>query len=241
MNGTLFRLIIVESILLITVRLQAATFTYSYDPLNRLTNAAYSDGSRESYSLDPAGNRLSRVTLAAISPSDVTPPSIPTNLVWTAFTPSQLRIAWNRSFDTGGSGLAGYQVYVNGTSVATTTDTNFSLSALFPNSQYCLSVVAYDHSGNASAQSTELCRTTPIFQPPLLSGLGFVSGQFQAGIAGGTVGPYDIFVSTNLTDWQFWTNLVLPVPGNMFVDPAAGMFDQHFYQLRWSTNWISPP
>jgi YD repeat-containing protein len=50
--------------LLAVVDLRAATFTYSYDSLNRITNAAYSDGSSESYSYDPAGNRLSRITRA---------------------------------------------------------------------------------------------------------------------------------------------------------------------------------
>lgn len=123
-----------------SVACKGAVFTYSYDPLNRLTNAAYSDGSRETYSHDDAGNRLSRTTLAATSSADVVPPSVPTNLTTVEFTPSQLRVSWNRSFDTGGSGLAGYYVYVNGASVASTTSTNVSLSGLLPDTQYCLSV-----------------------------------------------------------------------------------------------------
>ncbi|MBU6426622.1 hypothetical protein KGQ27_00035 [Patescibacteria group bacterium] len=51
-------------------RLLAATSTSSYDPLNRLTNTAYAGGSAESYSYDPAGNRLQRVITVAtqISP-----------------------------------------------------------------------------------------------------------------------------------------------------------------------------
>ena len=43
----------------------SATITYQYDPVNRLTNTEYSDGSRESYLYDAAGNRLSRVTHSA--------------------------------------------------------------------------------------------------------------------------------------------------------------------------------
>jgi len=138
----------------------AATFTYSYDPLNRLTNAAYSDGSSESYSYDNAGNRLSRSIGAATVKLDTTSPSVPTNLVQVTFTPNQLSIAWNPSFDTGGSGLAGYQIYVNGSLISTATSTNFSLSGLSPNTQYCLTVAAFDHDGNVSLVSQPICFTT---------------------------------------------------------------------------------
>ena len=146
-------------VFLVISNLHAATITYTHDPLNRLTNAAYSDGSRESYSIDAAGNRLSRITSAA---PDVIPPSIPTNLVSLAVSSSQLNIAWNRAYDTGGSALAGYRIYVNGTQSANTASTNYLLTGLQPNTQYCVTVSAYDHSGNASAQSSSLCLTTAI-------------------------------------------------------------------------------
>jgi len=74
--------------------------------------------------------------------------------------PSQLSITWNRAFDTGGSGLAGYQVYVNGSLVATTTSTNYSLSGLSPSTQYCLTVAAVDHDGNISLVSQPICIIT---------------------------------------------------------------------------------
>lgn len=51
--------------------LRAATFTYTYDPLNRLTNAAYAGGSLESYSHDAAGNRLQRVVSVATTISSI--------------------------------------------------------------------------------------------------------------------------------------------------------------------------
>lgn len=40
----------------------AKTTTYTYDRLNRLTNAAYSDGMYESYTYDASGNRLTKTT-----------------------------------------------------------------------------------------------------------------------------------------------------------------------------------
>jgi YD repeat-containing protein len=220
--------------LLAVVDLRAATFTYSYDTLNRITNAACSDGSRESYSYDNAGNRQRRVTLAATTLLDVTPPTVPTNLTWTAFIPSQLSIAWNRSSDTGGSGLAGYYIYLNGSMVAMAASTNFSFSGLFPNSQYCLTVAAFDHDNNVSAQSDSLCTNTPVFQPPSLNSV-FANGQLQIGANGGTSGPYDVFGSSNLLVWRWETNVWLPLSNNYFVPQANGL-DPYFYRLNWSTN-----
>ncbi len=229
-------ILVVSCILLAVSRMSAATLNYSHDPLNRLTNAAYSEGSAESYAYDDAGNRISRTMLAATVKVDNTPPSVPANLITNDFTVSQLSIRWNRSSDTGGSGLAGYRVYLNGSPVADTTATNFLLTGLLFDTDYCLTVAAYDRSGNVSSNSVPLCLTTPVFQPPFLSSVAFEGGQFRIGIASGTPGPYDIFTSTNLIDWQLWTNLMLPAPGNLFVDPAASGFDRRFYQLRWSTN-----
>jgi len=219
------------------VLLHAATFTYSYDSLNRITNAAYSDGSRESYSYDPAGNRSSRVTRAATSLLDATPPSAPSNLVTNGFTPSQLSIAWDRAFDTGGSGLAGYRIYVNGLLVSTTTSTNFSLFGLSPNSQYCLTVAAFDHANNVSGQSGSLCLTTPIFQPPYLITSGFLNGHFQIGVTGGLAGPYDVWGSSNLFDWQKKATIWLPLTNGYFTTPDSNIISPYFYRFGWSTNF----
>jgi YD repeat-containing protein len=222
-------------IVAVTTKSKAATFSYLYDSLNRLTNVAYSDGSHESYSYDNAGNRLSRTTGAATTTLDNIPPSVPTNLVQVSFTPSQINIGWNSASDTGGSGLAGYNLSLNGDFIVVSSTTNFTLSGLVPNTEYCLSVAAFDHSGNISAQSSSLCLTTPPFQSPIVSPIGLSNGYFQMNIASGTPGPYNLFVSSNLVDWQLWTNFVLPSSSNIF-DSTAFSFPQRFYQLRWSTN-----
>lgn len=219
---------------LVASTLYAATSTYSYDSLNRLTNTVYSDGSRESYSYNNVGNRQQRTTLAATSQLDVTPPSAPTNLVFTAFIPSRLSIAWDRSSDTGGSGLAGYRIFVNDSLTATTTSTNFSFSGLSPNTQYCLTVAAFDHDGNISPQSLSLCTNTPVFQPATLSSI-FANGQFQIGTTNGTSGPYDVFGSSNMFDWQWQTNIWLPLSDGLFVPPANNLVP-YFYRFSWRTN-----
>lgn len=222
--------------LCLTISLHAATFTYSYDSLNRLTNAAYSDGSRESYSYDNAGNRLSRTTGAATIQEDVTAPSAPLNLVTNSPIASQLNISWNRASDTGGSGLAGYQIYVNDSLFGTTFGTNYTLSGLSFDSPYCLYIVAFDRDNNISAQSAEICFTTPAFEPPYLVPFGFADGHFQIGVTGGTAGPYDVFGSSNLLDWQRRTTVWIPLTNSYFTDSDSNIISPYFYRFGWSTN-----
>jgi YD repeat-containing protein len=215
---------------------QTASFTYSYDSLNRLTNATYSDGGKESYSYDLAGNRISELTEAATVKVDITTPSTPTNLVQAAFVPSELTVSWNRAFDTGGSGLAGYEVFANGILVATTTKTNFSLTGLSLNTQYCVAVAAMDHAGNLSQESSLLCLTTPVFEAPYLNPYGISKGQLQIGVTGGTPGPYDVWGSSNLLNWQKIGAVKLPLTNSYFTAPDSIFVSPHFYRFGWSTN-----
>lgn len=214
----------------------AASFAYSYDSLNRITNTTYSDGSAEKYLYDLVGNRLSRITLPATTRIDTTAPPIPTNVVPSSVGPSQLAISWNQVVDTGGSGLAGYQIYVNGSVVATTSSTNYILTGLAPNSSYCITIAAFDHYNNLSAQSLTYCTNTAVVQPPFLVPLKSLDNHFQIGITGGTPGPYNVLISTQLPQWNTYGNLVLPQVGASFLDPATGRFSQRFYRLQWNTN-----
>ena len=60
-------------------------------------------------------------TIVSRAAADTTSPStVSGELVSVASSP-QITIRWNGSSDSGGSGLAGYQVYRNGTLVGTTT------------------------------------------------------------------------------------------------------------------------
>lgn len=161
MKSIVSRLCCAAIVGLVAVELNAATFTYSYDSLNRITNAAYSDGSSEVYSYDNAGNRLLQANLAATSRLDTTPPSVPANLATNDFTPGQILLSWSRSFDTGGSGMAGYRVFVNGGLVADTTATSFLLTGLLLDTEYCLTVAAYDRYTNFSIASPPLCLYIP--------------------------------------------------------------------------------
>jgi chitodextrinase len=89
-----------------------------------------------------------------------TPPSIPTGVSATAITSKLIKLTWGASTDTGGPGLAGYQVYRNGSLVGTNTVASYLDIGLSPNTRYCYTIVAFDNVGNSSAASSQACATT---------------------------------------------------------------------------------
>lgn len=90
--------------------------------------------------------------------SDTTAPSIPINLSATAVSASQVNLSWLPSTDN--TAVTGYRIYRNGTQLTTTTGTTYSNTGLSPSTIYSYTVLAYDASGNSSAQSTSVSATT---------------------------------------------------------------------------------
>ncbi|MGE3667252.1 MAG: PQQ-dependent sugar dehydrogenase, partial [Steroidobacteraceae bacterium] len=103
------------------------------------------------------------ITTPAVA--DTTPPSVPTNLQATAPTPTQVRLTWAASTDSGGAGLAGYRVYRNGgtTPLASPTANSYTDSTVVANTAYAYRVSAIDAAAppNESAQSAAANVTTP--------------------------------------------------------------------------------
>jgi chitodextrinase len=91
---------------------------------------------------------------------DTTAPSVPAGLNAAAASTSQITLSWSASTDTGGSGLAGYKVYLNGVQIGTTTATTYSSTGLSASTTYSYTVAAYDNSANTSAQSAAASATT---------------------------------------------------------------------------------
>ena len=98
--------------------------------------------------------------------SDTSPPSVPTNLVATAVSPSQVDVSWSASTDN--VGVTGYRVErcqgagcTTFAQVGTPTGTSFSDTGLSASTSYSYRVVAVDAAGNASAYSTVASVTTP--------------------------------------------------------------------------------
>jgi chitodextrinase len=107
--------------------------------------------------LDAAGNASSLSPAVVITTpvcGDPTAPTAPTAFTATAFTPTQVSLAWNPSTDSSGSGIAGYNIFRNGrflkqvpSSVTATLD-----SGLAPGMTYAYSLSAVTFSGKQSAQ-----------------------------------------------------------------------------------------
>jgi hypothetical protein len=229
--------LVVLTALFLAFNATGSDWTYAYDVLNRLTNAGYS-GSRESYSYDPAGNRLSRITLAATIFADSTSPSTPTNVVSITVTQNQVSFGWNRSYDTGGSGLAGYFIYVNGVLYTNTSGTNIVLSSLAANTPYLITIVASDRAGNTSAQSSPILffqlGAPRLIDPILANGImGFT-------LHGATGSNYLIEASSDLADWiPISTNAIVAAGVRAILDTNATIHSQLFYRARLIS--IEPP
>ncbi len=93
-------------------------------------------------------------------PADTTPPTVPGALQVTGTTASSVSLSWTASTDTGGSLLAGYRVFRDGTSIATVAATSYTDSNLAASTAYSYTVAAYDGAGNQSAAAGPLSATT---------------------------------------------------------------------------------
>jgi thermitase len=93
------------------------------------------------------------------APADTTPPSAPT-LSGSATSATRIDLSWTPSSDN--VGVAGYNVYRNGSKLSTSGGTYFTDSNASPSTSYSYYVTAYDAAGNNSAQSNTISVTTPV-------------------------------------------------------------------------------
>jgi chitodextrinase len=115
---------------------------------------------------DAAGNRSSQA-VAMVSTTacpDTTAPASPTGLAASSVTQTGLTLTWNASTDN--VGVTGYDVYRDGTKMATVTSTSSAQSGLACGTSHSFGVVARDAAGNASSQallqvSTTACSASP--------------------------------------------------------------------------------
>jgi chitodextrinase len=125
--------------------------------------------------VDAAGNQsansntVTETTLAGSGDTD--PPTAPLNLTASGLTSSSVTLSWDPSTDTGGSGVAGYQVFgligSNPTpvffgSTVGVGSTTIILTGLVPGTNYQFFVRAVDGAGNLSANSNTVSVTPPL-------------------------------------------------------------------------------
>jgi len=92
--------------------------------------------------------------------SDTQAPSVPTNVQATALSATSVRVTWTASTDN--VGVAGYNIYRNGSQVGTSITTSYTDTGLQGITTYSYTVSAYDAAGNYSAQSSPpVTATTP--------------------------------------------------------------------------------
>jgi chitodextrinase len=99
--------------------------------------------------------------------SDITAPSIPTNISAIAVSSSQINLSWTASTDD--VGVTGYRVEgcsgsfcTNFDQIGTPTGTTFSYTSLFANTSYRYRIRATDAAGNFSGYSAIASATTQI-------------------------------------------------------------------------------
>jgi fibronectin type 3 domain-containing protein len=104
-----------------------------------------------------------------VSQVDLVSPAVPINVQAAAQSQTTIRVTWDATTDTGGSGLAGYRVYRATTSGGTytqvggdlaATTTSFDDATLTAGTTRFYRVAAFDAAGNASSQSATASATT---------------------------------------------------------------------------------
>lgn len=204
-------------------------------PIATVAATSYQDtglnaGTTYSYrvaAIDASGNQsglsnsASATTASAVSSADTQAPSVPSSLVASPVSQSQILLKWNPSTDN--VAVAGYRVFRNGgtTPVATVTATSYQDNDLAAATSYSYTVAAFDAAGNASAQSGSVSTMTQVAPPSLIKGKqptastvlynptystdGLLDAALVTGAGSGAQWiQYDLGQSSNLNGVKLW-------------------------------------
>jgi chitodextrinase len=141
---------------------------------------------------DAAGNHSPKTAITVATPAcpDTTPPSTPTGLAASSVSQTSLTLTWNASTDN--VGTTGYDIFRNGTKVASVSSTSSGQTGLACGTQYGFGVEAYDATGNRSPRAqlnatTSACPAPqptappPPPPPPPPAGQVLFNGDFDTG------------------------------------------------------------
>jgi hypothetical protein len=135
----------------------------SYSDATVTSNTTYS---YVVYAVDAAVHTSAASNTATVTTPvvpDITAPSSPTLSV-SSTTSSMVSLSWTAATDTGGSGLAGYDILRNGTKIATVSSgvTTYGDATVTAGITYTYTIVAFDGSANRSAASNQVSATVPL-------------------------------------------------------------------------------
>ena len=102
---------------------------------------------------DVVTNNSGQSAAANVTTPDTIAPTTPTGLTATPVSSTQVNLSWNAASDSGGSGLAGYRIYRNGSQINTSATNSYSDTTASPATTYSYTVAAYDSATNVSGQS----------------------------------------------------------------------------------------
>ena len=114
--------------------------------------------------LDAAGNASAPGDSACATMPDLTPPSVPEDVVAVAVSDTQVALRWSAASDD--VGTVSYEVVRDERVVAAGAGTEATESGLRAGTRYCFAVRARDATGNRSPASRSACLTTPDVTPP---------------------------------------------------------------------------
>ncbi|MCG6189920.1 DUF5074 domain-containing protein [Maribellus maritimus] len=104
-------------------------------------------------------DRVQEVIVSTTSNIDETSPTAPSNL---AAVPAETSIFFSWTASTDNEGVAGYNIYLDGDSIETVSETNFNVTGLTSGTEYTLAVEAFDEAGNKSEKAEVIVATLAI-------------------------------------------------------------------------------
>lgn len=152
--------------------------------------------------------------------SDKLSPSVPSGLVGTVVSSSQINLSWNASSDN--VGVTGYQVFRDGVQIANITPAVTSFqnnTGLLPGTTYRYKVTAYDAEGNVSAPSSEIAvktQSAQVLYSITVSKSGTGTGTV---VSSGTsyINCGNTCSSTSIPEGQSITLYATPTTGSKFI------------------------
>jgi chitodextrinase len=136
----------------------ATPATNSYTVTGRTASTTYAVQVR---ARDAAGNwsaLSSSINVSTTAGADTTAPSVPTGVAASAITTTGFQLNWTASTDA--VGVTGYEVFLNGVSVATPATNDYTVTGRTAGTLYAVTVRARDAVPNWSAQSSPAVNVT---------------------------------------------------------------------------------